>query len=328
MNSFFLISFFNFTLLTGNFNPYFPADKSKLTEVKSFGENPGNLNLHYYDPFETTDTLNRPMVVVLHGCNQNAKTISELSGWNKLAKLYNFYVLYPEQKRINNGSDCFNWFQYEDIQKNKGESASILSMCAYMQKNFRIDSTKIFVTGMSAGGAMTVVMLAAYPDKFSAGASFAGGAYKSAGSALEALNVIQGKFQQTKETIRTAVTEENPDFSNDYPSLYIYHGTNDKVVNYKNADQLVKQWKSLFPSEPLSVSETENFKTINGLTVKSWENQKGIVRIKLYTMKDLGHYYMIKPGDKNNEGGKPGIFSSQKGFHSTWQAAVDFGLVD
>jgi len=328
MNYCYYIFFLSISLLCSDNEIKSNPSKPELTSVKSFGENPGNLNLYYYNPFNSADTTERPMVVVLHGCNQNAKAISELSDWNKLAKLYNFYVLYPEQKRINNASDCFNWFQYEDILKNKGESASILSMCAYMQKNFKIDNKKIFVTGMSAGGAMTVVVLSAYPEKFKAGAAFAGGAYKSASGIGEALKVIEGKFSQTEDALELAVREENPDFNSDYPSLYIYHGTKDVVVNYKNADQLLKQWKSLFPSDSLITVETDNFNSVYGLSLKTVKNDSGVVRIKLYTMNGLGHYYMIKPGDKKDEGGKAGLFSSQKGFHSTWQVAMDFGLVE
>src|SRR6478609_7211453 len=85
----------------------FRAPKSELTEVENFGTNTGNLKMYKYDPFTQKDNIKRPLVVVLHGCSQTANDASELTGWNKIAKAYKFYVLYPQQKRINNGSNCF-----------------------------------------------------------------------------------------------------------------------------------------------------------------------------------------------------------------------------
>lgn len=303
------------------------SDHSELTEVKTFGDNPGNLKMFYYTPFSSSDTTERALVVVLHGCNQNAKSIAELSGWNKLAKLYNFYILYPEQRRMNNGYNCFNWFLYEDIVKNKGESASVMNMCLYMQKNFSIDKRKVFVTGMSAGGAMTLVMLSGYPGHFRSGAVFAGAAYKSATTISEAMDVAFGKSEKTGDELELAVREENPYFSGTYPSLHIYHGSNDKVVNYKNAFLIAKQWQSLFNNDTLTTDTIHSFASISGLKKISWKNTSGTACIQLYSMEGLGHYYMIKPGEKKNEGGKKGIFSSEKGFHSTWQVALDFGLI-
>ena len=80
-----------------------------LVQIRPFGTNPGNLKLMFYDPGNITQKA--PLVVVLHGCTQMAKSCAEQSGWNKLAKLHQFYVLYPEQLVLNNVENCFNWYR-------------------------------------------------------------------------------------------------------------------------------------------------------------------------------------------------------------------------
>ncbi|MDU6748463.1 MAG: PHB depolymerase family esterase, partial [Bradyrhizobium sp.] len=115
-----------------------------------------------------------PLVVVLHGCGQGAVDYDLGAGWSTLAKHFGFALLLPEQQRINNPQRCFNWFQSEDITRGQGEVASIREMIARMVADCAIDPRRIFVTGLSAGGAMTMAMLSAHPDIFAAGAVIAG----------------------------------------------------------------------------------------------------------------------------------------------------------
>ena len=139
-----------------------------LTPVSSFGTNPGNLNMYYYAPSGITQSV--ALVVAMHGCTQTASTFSTQSGWNKLANRHKFIVVYPEQVVANNSSQCFNWFDATDQSKGQGEDLSIKQMVDYMKAHFAIDTTKIFVTGLSAGAGMTSVMLATYPQIFNKGA--------------------------------------------------------------------------------------------------------------------------------------------------------------
>ena len=104
-----------------------------LVQIRPFGTNPGNLKLMFYDPGNITEKA--PLVVVLHGCTQMAKSCAEQSGWNKLAKLHQFYVLYPEQIVLNNPENCFNWYRAADQSRDKGEPASIMQMITHLKKN-------------------------------------------------------------------------------------------------------------------------------------------------------------------------------------------------
>ena len=86
-----------------------------LTPISNFGTNPGNLNGYYYIPTNLSATS--PLVIVCHGCDQDAQEIADRTEWNKLADTYGFKLLYPEQKAINNGSKCFNWFNSFDNER-------------------------------------------------------------------------------------------------------------------------------------------------------------------------------------------------------------------
>src|SRR5258708_25177266 len=120
------------------------------------------------------------MVAVLHGCKQTAACYDLGAGWSTLADRYGFVLLLPQQQPANNPNKCFNWFLSRHIDRGKGEAMSIRQMVEAMARDHHIDPGRIFVTGLSAGGAMTSVMLATYPDTFAAGAVIAGLPYRTA----------------------------------------------------------------------------------------------------------------------------------------------------
>ncbi|MDP1910436.1 MAG: PHB depolymerase family esterase, partial [Hyphomicrobium sp.] len=157
----------------------------RLKELNEFGSNPGNLIVRTFVP----DTIkpNAPLVVVLHGCTQNAALYDTGSGWSDLAEREGFALLYPEQQRSNNANLCFNWYQPGDAARGKGEALSISQMVAHMTAQHGLDPSRVFVTGLSAGGAMASVMLATYPDLFAGGAVIAGLPFASARTLPEAL---------------------------------------------------------------------------------------------------------------------------------------------
>ena len=161
------------------------------TEDVSFGSNPGNLRMFKFVP----DGLpaSRPLVVALHGCSQTASSYDDETGWTALAERLGFALLLPQQRQSlgsfatgNNVFGCFNWFLPGDISRDQGEALSIKQMIDTMKTDHGSDSTKVFVTGLSAGGAMTAVMLATYPEVFAGGAVIAGLPYHCAASASEA----------------------------------------------------------------------------------------------------------------------------------------------
>jgi poly(hydroxyalkanoate) depolymerase family esterase len=152
----------------------------RLQPVSDFGSNPGNLRMFTYSPSQYAPSP--VLVVVLHGCTQTAAGYDYGAGWSTLADRYGFALLLPEQQPSNNSNGCFNWFLPGDTRRGGGEALSIRQMIETIVIDKKIDRRRVFITGLSAGGAMTSVMLACYPEVFAAGAIIAGLPYGAAGN--------------------------------------------------------------------------------------------------------------------------------------------------
>lgn len=297
-----------------------------ITPVASFGSNPGNLNMYTYVP--TGISGSAPLVMVLHGCTQTAQQASDQTGWNKLANTYKFYVVYPEQKSTNNSSSCFNWFETADQEKDQGEDLSLRQMIDYMKSNYNIDTTKIFATGLSAGAAMTSVLCATYPEIFNAGAIMSGGPYKAATNATEAYYAMQGTVTNTPSNWANLVFAENPGYTGSYPRIAIFHGTSDPVVNINNATELMKQWTAVH-SIPQTASQT--FNSYGGNSLINYNLYKGGLpqkEVRSYIINSFGHAIALDTGSCPQQGGQTATYAYDINFHSTWEAAHFFGLID
>src|ERR1700735_579685 len=201
--------------------------RGPLVETKQFGTNPGDLRMFSYVPADLPPSA--ALVVVLHGCGQTAAGYDVGAGWSTLAKHYGFALLMPEQQPGNNAHGCFNWFNPEDTKRGHGEACSIRQMTARMVADHGIDPRRIFVTGLSAGGAMTSVMLATYPEVFAAGAIIAGLPYGAASDLREALSTMRATPVRTPhrlgDLVRNASAHKGP-----WPRLSVWHGNADGVV--------------------------------------------------------------------------------------------------
>lgn len=155
--------------LTGSLLVFSPqASAAGLTQVTGFGTNPGNLSMYTYAPDALPDGA--PLVVALHGCTQSTNDYYAHSGWPKFADTYEFALVLPQTSSANNANSCFNWFEPGDSGRGRGEALSIKQMVDKAVSLYGGDTRRIYITGLSAGGAMTANMLAAYPDAFAGGA--------------------------------------------------------------------------------------------------------------------------------------------------------------
>lgn len=315
--------FILFIISTSNF---YCQQITPLTEIHDFGNNPGNLKLFIYGSL-TKDTGKLPLVVVLHGCGQNARDASVLTGWNKLADINHFIVVYPQQKIFNNANLCFNWFNTHDIEKGEGECESIYQMISFVKQHYAIDSNNIFITGLSAGAAMSVVMAATHPELFKSGAIFAGGAYKIATNPIAGTKAMLGKKYIPKEILVENIKEQNPNYKGQYPSLIVYQGLKDPVVNYQSATSLINQWTGINKSDTIPDKTETAFMGIEDISRSEYTDSLGRTSVIFYEINNLGHRLMVRPGEKENEGGRTGIFGVDKGFHSSYQTAKEFGLI-
>ena len=313
-------------LITGIFDLQ-AQDTTTLQPTDFFGDNPGNLKLFLHNTTLENDTTQKPLVVVLHGCGQDAEDVARLTGWNKLADLNNFLVLYPQQRFVNNPNSCFNWFNSEDVNKGMGECESILQMIEYVCSHFAVDRSRVFITGLSAGGAMSVVMMATHPEVFRAGAVFAGGAYKIAAGPFSALKVMSGKINYSRSQLIENVREQNPEFKGVYPLLIVYQGLNDPIVDKRNAAALINQWTGINAADSVVDEHIDSFKNISGLSRDVYKDSSGTSVLIYYEVKDLGHKILVSPGAGFDEGGATGFFGVNRKYHSTFQTALDFGIV-
>ena len=296
-----------------------PLRGSPLVETRQFGTNPGSLRMYSYVPANLPPSP--ALVVVLHGCGQTAAGYDLGAGWSTLAKHYGFALLVPEQQASNNAHGCFNWFNPDDIVRGRGETYSIRQMIARMVSEHRIDKHRIFVTGLSAGGAMTSVMLATYPEVFAAGAVIAGLPYGVASNAREAVNGMMRSparsGQELGDIVRNASKHRAP-----WPRISVWHGSADRTVNPANADEILKQWLDVhrLPSHPMSDS------TVDGYPHQVWWNADGDTVVESYTITDMAHGTPLGKAENDQRYGKEGPFLIEAGISSSHHIANFFGL--
>jgi poly(hydroxyalkanoate) depolymerase family esterase len=293
--------------------------RSPLVRVREFGTNPGALKMFSYVP---ANLPRKPaLVVVLHGCGQTADGYDVGTGWSTLAKRYGFALLMPEQRSANNANTCFNWFNPEDIARDQGEAASIRQMIAKMAADHGISPRRIFITGLSAGGAMTSVMLATYPEVFAAGAVIAGLPFGVAGNVREALNgMMQSPPRPARELgdlVRSASHHRGP-----WPKLSVWHGSADRTVHPNNAGEIVKQWLDLHGLDEAPMSEA----TVDGYPRQVWWNDNGETVIESYTITDMAHGTPLGLAGNDERYGAEGAFLIEAGISSSYHIANFFGL--
>jgi poly(hydroxyalkanoate) depolymerase family esterase len=290
-----------------------------LTEIRDFGSNPGALRMFTYAPQQPPP---KPaLVVVLHGCTQTAASYDLGVGWSTLADRYGFVLLLPQQQPANNPNNCFNWFLPEDTARGSGEALSIRQMIATAITAHGIDRAQVFVTGLSAGGAMTSVMLATYPELFAGGAIIAGLPYGTAANVNEAMesmfHVRARSPREWGDLVRGASRHRGP-----WPRISVWHGTADTVVKADNADEIVKQWTDVHGLKPAPASTA----TVDGHPRQVWRRRDGRDIIESYSIAGMAHGAPLATGPADSHCGIPGAFVLDVGISSSYHIAKFWGL--
>jgi poly(hydroxyalkanoate) depolymerase family esterase len=296
------------------------AQAVTLSQVTSFGSNPGNLKMFSYVPAGLP--AGAPLVVAMHGCTESASVYSTQTEWGNLADRFKFAVVFPEQPSANNSSSCFNWFQPGDISRDQGEALSIKQMVDTMKSTRGSDPARIFVTGMSAGGLMTEVMMAAYPDVFAGGAVNSGGPYQCATSLTATTACQQGNVNRTPAQWGTLVRNAFPGYAGPFPRLVAFHGSTDATVAPADLQQSVDQWSNV-----LGIDETADVnETFRTSTHKVFRDASGRSMIETYLVSGMGHALTVDVGSNVDQGGAPGAFCEDHDLYSSFYAAQFFGL--
>lgn len=232
-----------------------------------------------------SEASRRPLVLVLHGCAQDARQIALGTGFSAAADSLNFLVLYPEQPASINPSRCWRWFDPAHQSRGSGEPALLAELTRAVSRQFGADTSRVFVAGISAGAAMAVNLLATYPDLFAAGAAHSGVAYRAAEGIAPALSVM-------KNGVPGGALAEPPANASAAPArLMVFHGARDSVVAPINSEQLTRQWvRAVEKSRGESLQAREYMTRLGGreARVRTFGTGRSVL-VESWLVHELGH---------------------------------------
>ena len=181
-----------------------------------------------YVPSSHVDGQSLPLIVMLHGCTQAPDDFAAGTQMNVIAEEHRCFVLYPEQSTAANHSRCWNWFRREDQVRDRGEPAIIAGMTLEIAGRYGIDTRRVYIAGLSAGGAMAAVMTVTYPELFAAVGIHSGLACCSAHDLPSALAAMRGMPAAAPGAAPYHAT----------PTI-VFHGDHDKTVHPRNGADVI-----------------------------------------------------------------------------------------
>jgi poly(hydroxyalkanoate) depolymerase family esterase len=249
-----------------------------------------------------------PLVCMLHGCTQDAASFAAATRMNEAADRHGFVAVYPQQERGENAQGCWNWFLPEHQARGAGEPASLAAIIRELMRSaspWTIDTRRVFVAGLSAGGAMAAIMAAVYPDLFAAVAVHSGLSYRSAATMGAAFTAMARGSEDPIGQGRAAHAAMG-DHARAVPS-FVVHGSADATVAPANAHQVLQQSMTanrlaapatcdLDIARPTTTSRGQ----VDGghaYTRCQWTDRRGVLMHELLTVDGLGHAW---------SGGAPG----------------------
>lgn len=198
--------------------------------ARSFTCTAGSRSYRLYVPASAPDRP-RGLVVMLHGCKQDPEDFAAGTGMNAVAEAYGLVIAYPRQSGADNASSCWNWFRPADQMRDRGEPSIIAGITKDIMWDFGLDRSRVFVAGLSAGGAMAAVMGQTYPDLYSAAGIHSGLAYGSANDVMSAFSSMRGDGGLASGPKRLA--------NGHRLRTIVFQGSADRTVHPSNADRIV-----------------------------------------------------------------------------------------
>ena len=267
----------------------------------------------------------RALVVMLHGCAQDAGNVARGTRLHEIAGEQGWMVLYPEQSVTAHATRCWNWYEPAHQRRDAGEPAIIAGMTAQVVAEYGGDDRRVFLSGMSAGAAMASLVVAAYPERYAALALHSGLVHTAAVTVPEALRVMQ-RGVPSPEPYATSAFEAMGDGRRVIPTLVI-HGEADAVVVPINGSQAAQQW---FLTNALTMGQPLD--TTSGATDRSEREERGyLVRRSTYRAKDgtpLSQLVMIRElGHAWSGGSAEGTFTDVRGPSASTMVVEFFAAV-
>ena len=217
-----------------------------------------------------------PLVVMLHGCTQNPDDFALGTGMNDAALAQGFYVLYPAQTQNANASRCWNWFMRSHQQRDLGEPSILANMTREVMANHNIDPQRVYVAGLSAGGAMAAILGDAYPDLFAAVGVHSG---LATGSAKD----VQSAFGVMNSGVSAGSSRDNA--AHQTPPTIVFHGDQDTTVNPANGAHVAVVSAADSPVE----TQGEHSENGRSYTKNIYRNSTGLVSTEHWVVQGAGH---------------------------------------
>jgi poly(hydroxyalkanoate) depolymerase family esterase len=264
----------------------------------SFTNEHGTRDYRLYVPSGYKEQDSVPLIVMLHGCRQDAEDFAAGTQMNVLAEREGFLVLYPEQRLSANPLGCWNWFEPSNQERGSGEPSIIAGVTESVIADYSVDMSRVYVAGISAGGAMTSVMGATYPNLYGAIGVHSGLEYKAAGNSRMALAAQrdggpdpdqQGylAFLSAREHARVLPTivfqgeeDEKVDVVNAHQTLSQWAQTNDYSYDGSNNDSITDE-----PADTFREQAPEGYNYVRYV----YENPEGDVIMEKWIVDGLGH---------------------------------------
>ena len=181
-----------------------------------------------------------PLVVMLHGCQQDADDFAAGTRMNELAQTQGFLVAYPQQAANANGAHCWNWFVPQQQQRHGAEPSILAGVVERIGQDYRVDARRIYVAGLSAGAAMAVVLGVTYPDVFAAVGAHSGMPFGAAHDVGSALAAMRGRAPAAS-TVQAAQRRAGALPSGRSVPTIVFHGDGDQTVRASNGQAIVDQ---------------------------------------------------------------------------------------
>ncbi|MBK5926562.1 alpha/beta hydrolase family esterase [Rhodobaculum claviforme] len=223
----------------------------------------------------------RGLILMLHGCSQDPGDFATGTDMNAVAQRHGLAVAWPAQTRTHNGAACWNWFAPVNQVRGRGEPAVLAGLVRALMREFGLHRRDVFVAGLSAGGAMAVILAETYPDVFSAAGVHSGLARGAASGVVSALSAMH-----SGGTPATARGRRRPATGTRSPARRIvFHGDADSAVHPSNAPQIVRA--AVGPRAPVRVTPAE----VAGRSCLRTEYAlpDGTVDVELWQIKGAGH---------------------------------------
>jgi poly(hydroxyalkanoate) depolymerase family esterase len=253
--------------------PHRPASSTGQFIVGSHSDKAGTRGYKLYvPPHHDPQGPALPLIVMLHGCTQDPDDFAAGTGMNEVAREQGFFVLYPAQAQGANTSRCWNWFKHNHQARGKGEPAILAGMTRDVVRTYGIDERRVYVAGLSAGGAMAAILGQAYPDVYAAVGVHSGlpvGAARDVATAFAAMKSGGGPTQSTAQTC---------------PPTIVFHGDMDNTVHPINGAQVAQA------GSPAS-KQTKQVRGagVRPCTLHVYSDAQGSIRTEHWIVHGTGH---------------------------------------